>query len=122
VSPKEIIIRSEGEDRSVSSLAAANITVRPTIAKHEEQFESATRLSELKPGEQGRVLIVSRASRATERRRFMDLGILPGTVITVEFTGPGGEPVAYRIRGAVIALRKEQSTHIYVERVQENAA
>ena len=122
VSPKEIVIRSEGSDRNLSSLAAANITVSPAIAKREEQFESATRLSELRPGEQGRVLIVSRATRAMERRRFMDLGILPGTVITVEFTGPGGEPVAYRIRGAVIALRKEQSHHIYVERVQESAA
>ena len=44
----------------------------------------------------------------------MDLGILPGTVIRNEIVSAGGDPIAYRIRGAVIALRKSQAELINV--------
>ena len=40
----------------------------------------------------------------------MDLGILPGTVIRAEMRSPGGDPTAYRIRGALIALRADPAT------------
>ncbi len=49
-----------------------------------------------------------------ERRRMMDLGILPGTRITAEFRSPLGDPVAYRVRGALIALRREQAEQILI--------
>jgi len=55
-----------------------------------------------------------------ERRRLQDLGVLPGTVIEAEFASPGGDPVAYRIRGATIALRKEQAAHILVDSLEES--
>lgn len=45
----------------------------------------------------------------------MDLGILPGTTIEVEMTSPSGDPTAYKVRGALIALRKEQARMIRVE-------
>jgi Fe2+ transport system protein FeoA len=45
----------------------------------------------------------------------MDLGLLPGTTITAEMTSAGGDPTAYRVRGALIALRKTQSDLIFVE-------
>ena len=53
-----------------------------------------------------------------ERQRLLDLGFIPGTRITAELRSPGGEPVAYRIRETLIALRKAQATMILVERVQ----
>jgi Fe2+ transport system protein FeoA len=46
---------------------------------------------------------------------MMDLGILPGTTIEVEMTSPSGDPTAYKVRGALIALRKEQAQLIQVE-------
>ncbi|MCX6016999.1 MAG: FeoA family protein [Chloroflexi bacterium] len=49
-----------------------------------------------------------------QRDRMMDLGILPGTRITAEMRGPMGDPTAYRIRGALIALRREQATTIHI--------
>ncbi|MCB0153338.1 MAG: ferrous iron transport protein A [Anaerolineae bacterium] len=55
-------------------------------------------------------------SRGAERRRFMDLGILPGTVITAEMISPSGDPTAYRVRGAVIGLRREQANLIQITR------
>ena len=51
----------------------------------------------------------------TERRRLMDLGILPGTRIENVMNSPLGDPVAYRVRSAVVALRKEQTILIEVE-------
>jgi Fe2+ transport system protein FeoA len=35
-------------------------------------------------------------------------------------SAPGGEPVAYRIRGALIALRREQASLIRISKMQEN--
>lgn len=62
-----------------------------------------------------RIGIVTRLdSVGAERRRLMDLGILPGTRIEVEMKSPLGDPVAYRVRGAVIALRREQSSLIHI--------
>jgi len=60
--------------------------------------------------------------RKHERRRLMDLGILPGTLIEAVLRSPGGDPTAYRVRGALIALREEQSRWIYISRNVQEAA
>lgn len=49
------------------------------------------------------------------RRRILDIGITVGSKIESLFASPFGEPVAYGIRGAVIALRREESEKIAVE-------
>lgn len=49
------------------------------------------------------------------RRRFQDLGIIPGTVVECLGPSPLGDPVAYLIRGAVIALRKQDAQAILVD-------
>jgi Fe2+ transport system protein FeoA len=52
-----------------------------------------------------------------ERRRLMDLGILPGTMIAAEMRSPSADPTAYRIRGALIALRHEQAHLIHIKKL-----
>ena len=52
---------------------------------------------------------------------MMDLGILPGTVVTAELISPSGDPTAYRIRDALIALRVEQAQLINISRLPEAA-
>jgi len=54
-------------------------------------------------------------SQDTERRRMFDLGILPGTRIENVMSSPLGDPVAYRVRNAIVALRREQAMLIEVE-------
>ena len=49
------------------------------------------------------------------KRRLMDLGIVKGTVIEKLYASPLGNPVAYLIRGTVIALREEEAKGIIVE-------
>lgn len=64
----------------------------------------------------GRSAIVkSIHNKSTERRRLLDLGILPGTLIENVMLSPLGDPVAYRVRNSVIALRSEQAVLIEVE-------
>ncbi|MBP1890741.1 ferrous iron transport protein A [Clostridium moniliforme] len=48
------------------------------------------------------------------RRRFFDLGIIEGTSIEILYESPFGDPRAYLIRGAVIAIREEDSKKIEV--------
>ena len=54
-------------------------------------------------------------SKNAERRRLLDLGILPGTKIENVMNSPLGDPVAYRVRSTVVALRREQTALIEVE-------
>ena len=49
------------------------------------------------------------------QQRLKDLGIVPGTRIRCLYRSPLQDPTAYEIRGAVIALRKEDSAEILVE-------
>ncbi len=59
------------------------------------------------------------SSRNDIRRRILDLGITVGTKIKKLFISPLGEPAAYYIRGAVIALRQEDSDTITVRESRE---
>ena len=53
-------------------------------------------LADLRPGESARVVRIAAACQGPPRRRLLDLGVVPGTVITAEFASPGGDPAAYR--------------------------
>jgi ferrous iron transport protein A len=48
------------------------------------------------------------------RRRMLDLGLVPGTRVEALRISPAGDPRAYRIRGAVIAFRKEEAHQILI--------
>jgi ferrous iron transport protein A len=54
-------------------------------------------------------------NQGAERRRIYDLGLTPGTVVQAESRSPLGDPTAYRVRDALIALRVEQARQIVVE-------
>lgn len=49
------------------------------------------------------------------RRRMLDLGLIAGTIVESLRKSPSGDPTAYEIRGAVIALRSEEASGIIVE-------
>ncbi|MGI5891140.1 MAG: FeoA family protein [Bacillota bacterium] len=66
---------------------------------------------------EGQMAIVTKLlSQGTMRRRLLDLGVVEGTKITCLQKSPAGDPIAYFIRGAVIALRSEDSSNILVEK------
>ena len=69
-------------------------------------------LANLQVGERARV--ASLLSRGSMRRRLQDIGLIEGTEVECVQKSPAGVPVAYRIRGALIALRSEDSSNILV--------
>ena len=47
-------------------------------------------------------------------RRLLDVGLIPGTRVTCTAVSPAGDPAAYLIRGAVIALRGRDAGGVYL--------
>jgi ferrous iron transport protein A len=72
-------------------------------------------LSRLPIGSIAEVMDVS-AEGAT-RNRLLDLGLVPSTIVEAIRKSPIGDPVAYKIRGAIIALRSEESRQIKVRSI-----
>ena len=117
-SPEGVRIESGGKSIQLPHVVAANITVVPLADEEipEEPYES---LSAIAPGEEARVVGIAPACRGVQRRRLLDLGIIPGTRIAALMKSAGGDPVAYEIRGATIALRNSQAQWIHVRREEE---
>lgn len=118
VSEGKIEFAADGEECVLATLFAASITVErlPERAPAPLRFDM---LSSLQPGEQARIKGISPNCRGQQRRRLMDLGIVPGTLISAELMSASGDPVAYRILGALIAIRKDQANYIFIERLQQ---
>ncbi len=75
-------------------------------------MDNIKRLSDLSPDEKCRVLSVN--SDTEIRRRLLDMGLVPGTLVACVFKSPWGDPSAYLIRGALVALRHEDAHKIMV--------
>ena len=71
-------------------------------------------LTDLNEGEKAQVLELK--SDEDIRRRLMDIGLVEGTEVTCVQKSPCGDPVAYLIRGAIIAIRCEDSDKIIIGR------
>ena len=63
----------------------------------------------------GQSALVSRVdAEPSMRRRLLDIGLIPGTRVTCTAVSPAGDPAAYLIRGAVIALRGRDAGGVYL--------
>jgi DtxR family transcriptional regulator, Mn-dependent transcriptional regulator len=115
--PQRVRFWANGTEHLLAPIVAANISVIASTIDTQENIQEGEPLSVLLPGDRGQVLQITPRCRGVERRRMLDLGILPGTVIEAELANPAGDPIAYRIRGALIALRSEQARLIMVQRL-----
>ena len=64
-------------------------------------------LNTLRVGQSARVAQIE--AEPAMRRRLLDLGLIPGTPVTCTAVSPAGDPAAYFVRGAVIALRSRDA-------------
>ena len=55
------------------------------------------------------------AGRGPFRRRLLELGLLPGTPIERTGQAPLGDPLTFRVRGAVLCLRRDEARTVVVE-------
>lgn len=76
-------------------------------------MEKKKRLCELCVGECGRVH--SLVAEGSMRRRFLDVGIAPGTVVFCVGKSPFGDPCAYFVRGCEIAIRRTDARKVILE-------
>lgn len=73
-----------------------------------------TRLGELSIGTPARITSVEDAGEISAR--LMEMGLLEGSTIEVIHQAPfGGDPIAVRVRGALIALRRNEANRVWVE-------
>lgn len=121
--PRAIRFLTENEEHVLAPLLAENLTLERLPQGLNGGREALDRLSGLASGEQATVAGLAPACRGAERRRLLDLGFVAGTEVRAEMTSPAGDPKAYRIRGALIALRREQADFVLVrdkERIDES--
>ena len=50
------------------------------------------------------------------RRRLMELGLLPGTTITITKVAPLGDPLELRVRGCSLSIRRHEAEQLLVRR------
>jgi len=77
-------------------------------------MESMISLAELRVGGRGRVCALQ--SGGALRRRLLDMGLIEGTSVVCVGSAPPGDPRAYLIRGAVIAIRNRDGNDILIAR------
>lgn len=113
--PGEVRFVGGGREHSFPPVLARNITVEPTPEGEPAEVQEAT-LADVPEGEVATVRGIHPGLQGPQRRRLLDLGLVPGTPVEAELAAAGGDPVAYRIRGALIALRRDQAGWIQVDR------
>ena len=74
-------------------------------------------LRELEIGQSARVISVGGAGAL--RQHFLDMGIVPGAVVTLVKYAPMGDPMELRIHGYELTLRLDDAAQIDVELISE---
>ncbi|MDE2761216.1 MAG: FeoA domain-containing protein [Gemmatimonadota bacterium] len=112
-----VCFRSGERRYEISSALARNVTVEPSDEVAGARWSRT--LADIGPGDSATVAGISPLCRGPARRRLLDLGVVPGTVVQARMRSAAGDPVAYDIRGALVALRREQAAHIQVDGADE---
>ncbi len=116
----DIVFHSRGENKTVSSLAAANVTVRRSRSEPSQQFNFKT-LAQLPLGHNAKIIQLASSCRGLERERMLDLGFIPGSRVSVVMSSPFGDTRAYQVRGTTVALRKEQAERILITDIEHTS-
>ncbi|MFA9466626.1 MAG: ferrous iron transport protein A [Velocimicrobium sp.] len=69
-------------------------------------------LNDIKPGQTAKIKEL--LSTGSIRRRLLDIGLIENTEVECLGRSPGGDPSAFLIRGAVIAIRSEDCNNILI--------
>jgi DtxR family Mn-dependent transcriptional regulator len=107
-----IVFTDHAETHVLAPVLAGNIFV--VAAEPVGEPATIDRLTALEPGRCAVVHRLDEALRGFTRRRLLDLGLTPGAEIRAEYASFLGDPVAFRVRGSLIALRRDQARHVLV--------
>ncbi len=71
------------------------------------------RLGELRKGEGGRIVTVGTTDEVA--RRLLEMGLIEGSWVELVHEAPfGKDPVAVRVRGTMIALRRAEANEVVI--------
>jgi DtxR family transcriptional regulator, Mn-dependent transcriptional regulator len=112
-SPERIVLISKDEQYTLSRSIAKNVFIQ--MEDHEEAVDRGTiPLFNLPNNKKAKIVKIDERCQGFTRRRFLDLGLTPGTEIFPELENAFTDPRAYRVRGTLIALRRDQAALILV--------
>lgn len=114
--PQRVVLSDGETEYRLAPTVAANIGVA-ALPESEVAIANAVSLADLSNEQQAEIVMLDDAVQGFTRRRFLDLGLTPGTMIYPELGNFFNDPRAYRIRGTLIALRKDQAAQIWVKPV-----
>lgn len=73
-------------------------------------------MNDLKIGQSGTIDQVG--GEGSLRLRFLDMGLIPGTKVTLRKIAPMGDPIQIHVRGYELTLRREDAAKITLREVQ----
>lgn len=120
VSENKIMFAANGDEFTLTPLFAAHITVEIIKGKVEVRQKHEL-LSSLEVGERAEIAGILPTCRGQQRRRLMDLGIVPGSPVSAVMKSASGDPVGYRVMGATIGIRKKQAELILINRTDDTS-
>ena len=91
------------------------VRVRSLHRDETDMVDGAVRLSDLADQGVAQVVTLLPSCAGSERSRLLDLGFVPGSRIERVLNSPLHGPVAYRVRGTMIALRRTQADHVLIK-------
>ncbi len=112
--PQRYLLTDGETEYRLAPAVAANVSVA-ALPESEVAKANSIPLAELVFDQKAEIVLLDEAVQGFTRRRFLDLGLTPGTVIYPELKNFFGDPRAYRVRGTLIALRKDQAAQIWVK-------
>ena len=71
-------------------------------------------LADLKPGQDAYITAVGGAELSL-KKHILDMGLTPGTEVTLVKTAPMGDPIELWLRGYALTLRKADAERIELE-------
>ncbi|MFB3777391.1 MAG: ferrous iron transport protein A [Bryobacteraceae bacterium] len=83
---------------------------RRATSRTHASVRSPRSLVELREGEHG--ILAGIDLPGEEGQRLMELGFLPGTIVTAAASAPGGDPRVFRVDGSEVALRSETAARV----------
>jgi DtxR family Mn-dependent transcriptional regulator len=109
--PERIVLTDGDNEFRLAPAVGANVFVAPAPRS---VSSGLLLLSELPQGQPAEVIALDEACQGFSRRRLMDLGFTPGARLEPALHTFTGDPRGYRIRGTLVALRRDQARQVLV--------
>ncbi len=121
--PNGVLLRTPDGVVQLDPYLAEAIYIAPQPERaHQTNPDLRIPLSEWPDGREAEIVELDDHLRGLTRRRLLDLGFTPGARVTPVLRPIFRDPRAYRIRGTLIALRRDQAQHIWVRPVSPDRA